>query len=83
MGDAWGECQDVLVGMDDLMIDRVRYCTVCGRPSGKEAKYGLWPVLMGGRKIAVAYTLCPEDARNSRASHQRLDTLLRQRYTPS
>ena len=50
-------CEDILVGLDDLLCDRVPYrCTLCG--SAAPTMWGIWPVLRPGVYVGRSYRLC-------------------------
>jgi hypothetical protein len=71
---------DQLVGFDDILVERLRCCTLCGRPE-QRSRSSLWQCHddESGRRLVVA-TLCCGDCLRNPDCWQALDQKLRLRY---
>ena len=67
-----------LVALDDLLVGRLRLCTVCGRaPMTRE---GIWLAEIPGGVLAIAYILCAKCVDAHVQIPKTLDAKLRARY---
>jgi hypothetical protein len=69
----------MLVAFDDLLVARLRCCTLCGRP--KAAQHAVVAITQGrtGQTLHIAYGLC-EPCAARQGWRQALHALFGQRY---